>query len=701
MKSKNIPLFAIFLALIVLSINCGTLNIGLATPIATASADTDVAGGGVKTAAAVSPQPTPSKTVNPTATSAALPTVGTAIHVHAELRTILDVNASHVLFSPDGKSLFLGYRELRVYDAQSLAEIRSIPMEWGVSGFAISPDGKILAVIEGSSGVTLYDAASGSELRTLPRSGISTSAASNSFLAFTPDSGTLAAIIGEVVKLFDVASGEETGTIVADSPFNIAISPDGKSLYAGGWMDEIQVWDIASGEMIRSFGEKSRGTNRMILSPDGSLLVSAGTFTEPMILWDTATGRQLRTFSGHTDSVTSLAFSPDGRLLASAANDVTIKLWDTATGQTLQTLTGHTQAPQDITISPDGGTLVSASQDGTTRLWTLSEGRSDLPPTATVAEGPGPDLRPTPIPLSAQAITVDNAAQVKRLSIIDMNESKIVVWSPDGKWLVVAGRTIHFLDAASYKEIRSANFQMDGLAVSPDSKILAAVGYPGVVLFNLADGSELRTLERTSAHTTATSNGFLAFSPDSATIAAVVGDVVKVYDVASGQEKATITANRPFNIAVSPDGRSLYTSGWMGEIQVWDIASGALVRSFGDRSRSVNRMALSPDGSLLVSAGTFTEPMILWDTATGRQLRTFSGHTDSVTSLAFSPDGKVLFSSARDVTIKLWDVANGNLLASLVGHTQAPESIAVSPDGDTLSSTSYNDGVFLWGLPPG
>jgi hypothetical protein len=311
-------------------------------------------------------------------TAAPLPTATPSIHIHALSKTILDISGSHLLWSPDGKWLIIGERQIHFFDAKSLKEVRSIQADRWVEGLAISPDSKVLAAIDESRGVMLFDMASGSELRTLPRTQISTSAVSNSFLAFSPDSSSLGVIIGDVVKIFNVAGGQETGTIVATvaenielPPNSIAISPDGKQLYAAGW-GGLGVWDIASSNRLFTIGDIGNSFNRMALSPDGKLLATAATSNQPIILWEATTGRQLRTLTGHSDGVTSLAFSANGRMLVSASRDVTISLWDVASGSPLQSLVGHSEPAVSIAISPDGATLASGSQDGTTRLWTIT-----------------------------------------------------------------------------------------------------------------------------------------------------------------------------------------------------------------------------------------------------------------------------------------------------------------------------------------
>ena len=640
--------------------------------------------------------PTPVAGVTITSAPTLIPAV--SVNIHATAGTILDVPGSYVAWSPDGKWLVIGERQIHFYNPQSLQEVRSFQADRWVTGMTISPDSKILAAIDETRGVMLFDMATGSELLTLPRTTISTSAASSSYLAFTPDGLTLAVVLGDTVKLFNVTNGQETGTLVAKGANSILFSRDGKSLYAGGW-EGILVLDVSTGSIIRTMGDMTNEGSRLALSPDGTLLVSAGSFDQPMVLWEASTGRQLRTFTGHTGGVNSLAFSPDGKLLASSAGDVTIKLWDVATGTTLQTLVGHTEAAASLAFSPDGATLVSGSQDGTTRLWSLSAGGSE--PTATSTPATSTSSRPTALPLSSRAVLVDNAAQVKNQRVLDV-EGSMITWSPDGKWLVIGGNQVHIYDTQSMSQVRDIQVKYDvgGLAVSPDSKVLAVIDISNAVkLFDMATGSELQTLPRTDISTSAASNSFMAFTPNSLTLAVVIGDTVKLFNVTSGQETGTILAKGAFAIAISPDGRYLYSGGWGSQITVWDVATGTQTITFGDKARGVNRMILSPDGSLLVSAGVSNEPMILWEAATGRQLRTFAGHTDSVTAMAFSPDGKLLASSARDVTIKLWNVATATTLQTLVGHTEAATGLAFSPDGATLASTAYDQGIWLWGLP--
>jgi WD40 repeat protein len=59
---------------------------------------------------------------------------------------------------------------------------------------------------------------------------------------------------------------------------------------------------------------------------DGQTLAS-GSQDETIKLWNLKTGDLLRTLTGHKGSVRSVAISADGQTLASGSLDQTIKLW--------------------------------------------------------------------------------------------------------------------------------------------------------------------------------------------------------------------------------------------------------------------------------------------------------------------------------------------------------------------------------------
>ena len=47
-------------------------------------------------------------------------------------------------------------------------------------------------------------------------------------------------------------------------------------------------------------------------------------------VWDVATGELQRTFTGHAGEILSVRFSADGQTLASGSADGTVLLWDMA-----------------------------------------------------------------------------------------------------------------------------------------------------------------------------------------------------------------------------------------------------------------------------------------------------------------------------------------------------------------------------------
>ena len=102
-------------------------------------------------------------------------------------------------------------------------------------------------------------------------------------------------------------------------------------------------------------------------SADGKTLAS-GSSDNTIKLWNVETGEEIRTLS-HTSYVYSVSFSADGKTLASGSHDKTIKLWNLETGDEIRTLSGHQGSVNSVSFSSDGKTLASGSDDETIKLW--------------------------------------------------------------------------------------------------------------------------------------------------------------------------------------------------------------------------------------------------------------------------------------------------------------------------------------------
>jgi WD40 repeat protein len=152
-------------------------------------------------------------------------------------------------------------------------------------------------------------------------------------------------------------------------------------------------------------------------------------------------------------------------------------------------------------------------------------------------------------------------------------------------------------------------------------------------------------------------------------------------------------------VVFSADGKYLFAAagqpGISGEVREWQVADGALVRSFEGHHDALYSAALSPDGKILAT-GSYDQKIKLWDVETGREIRTLSGHNGAIYSLAFRPDGKILASASADRTVKLWDVATGERRDTLSQSLKELYAVAFSRDGKQLVAGGVDNRIRVW-----
>jgi WD40 repeat protein len=268
-----------------------------------------------------------------------------------------------VAFSGDGVYLASADRDsINVWEVASGQEAFALGIrELDLNGFTFSPDSRLLATAQ-----TIWDVESQQAVHTLPALGFYVHP------AFSPDGAWLAASGGQPIKLLDVASGQVVRTFGAQAnndSFSIVFSPDGTLLADSGHNGRITLWDVASGQVARTLAHGTgNDVHDIAFSPDGELLVSVG--TDYMVrLWDVASGQTLHTM-GHSDGLYGVAFSPDGSLVASAGCDRTVKLWDVASGRMVSALK-HGDEVTSVAFSPDGSLLASGAYDSQVYLWAI------------------------------------------------------------------------------------------------------------------------------------------------------------------------------------------------------------------------------------------------------------------------------------------------------------------------------------------
>ncbi|GAB4199905.1 MAG: hypothetical protein Fur006_51000 [Coleofasciculaceae cyanobacterium] len=179
----------------------------------------------------------------------------------------------------------------------------------------------------------------------------------------------------QTVKLWDVSTGEVLRTLQGHSSqvWAVAFSPDGNTLASGSFDQTVKLWDVSTGEVLRTLQGHTNFVWAIAFSPDGKLL-ARGSEDQLVKFWDVNTGECLQTLQGHGSRIVSIAFSPQGQLLATGSIDRTVKLWDVRDGKCVKTLQGHSNWIWSVAFSPDGQTLASSSEDQSIKLWDVSTG---------------------------------------------------------------------------------------------------------------------------------------------------------------------------------------------------------------------------------------------------------------------------------------------------------------------------------------
>jgi WD40 repeat protein len=491
---------------------------------------------------------------------------------------------------------------------------------------------------------------------------------------------------------------------------SISYSPNGEWLAIASVNGEIQIWQVMNDCELQKYVTFQGSTTwiwSICFSPDSQTLLSGST-DHLVKLWDVRTGNCLRTFEGHTSWAQSVCFSPDGAIAASCGSDCLIKLWDVESGACLQTLTGHTDSIWRVCFSPDGRCLASSGDDGTIQLWNVETGACQqvlVRHTGTVYT--------VVFSATGQLLISGGVDRVLKVWDIASGECLHTLHGHDNNIFAIARHPVKPIIASSgrdgmiklwhvkkgicLKTLQGHHDRVLSVAFSPDGQILVSGSDDQTLRFwNTETGQCFKILRGYASGVRV-----VRFSPDGKTLLSGNEDkTVYQWDLSTHQYLRTFTGHGHWIAALdwNPDSQT-FVSGSATKLRFWNTQTGECMKTL-EHEQYIYAIAFNPNEDLFVSAGG-EHILRVWHSQTLQCLNILQGHTNRIWSVAFSPNGQTLASASHDQTVRLWDIHTGEVLHILRGHRNIVFSVAFSPDGQQLASGGDDGTIRLWDVQMG
>ena len=568
-------------------------------------------------------------------------------------------------FSPDGRQLVTGSQDAtaRIWDVEQRRLVTTLRATNGaVWSVAFSPEGDLLMTAGSQGQVRFWNSSTWQVVTSFPGQ-LATLSRTGSVMAAV-NAGPFFHEPAAKPVLWNYRTGEKLREFDRLGRA-LALSPDGQRLAVAGPSKDIDLWDTASGQLLRTLATENSIWS-LNFSPDGNRLLAAGWSSE-VLVWELAAHQPPRKLGGHTLAVWSAVFSPDGAAIATASSDQTLRLWDAANLTPTGLLRGHANEIWCASYRPDGRLLATGGKDQNVLLWS-----------------PAPPPKPKIVP--------------------GQNWSR-PLFSPDGKRIATAttatGPLSRLWDTADGSLIFEIPQARRVLGFSEDGARLITWNddNTGLEFWSPKDGTVLRIALAGTGRETGTQWPW-GFSPDWKTFFAIDRTgLVRIWAADSGKLIGTIQGPAPpIRAAIlSKDGRHLALSVERENVaRLYEIATARETQLAGHRD-FVSGLAFSPDGATLAT-GSMDGTIRLWEAATGRQQGDLPGHMQETTGLAFSPDGRTLASVCRTESFKLWHLATRRELFAW-SFPKAGMGLEFSPEGRHLAVNMEDNTLQLFEAP--
>jgi len=302
---------------------------------------------------------------------AAEPTTTRYLSGPTELKIAHDEYVYMIRFAPDGKTMATagGDNVVRIWNWATRELLHTLTHDSAVYAAEFSPAGDQLVTGSGDGNVTLWKLPAGMKVSQQKKH-----ADAVYCVSFSPDGTQLASIGGDGKKgdsqcriwsfpalkiVKELPEHERPGY---GALFGPPVGPARNTLVTSGGDKLIQVYSLPTTKRKTWTGHTS-DVYRCCFSPDGQQLASTSQDGSVRI-WNVATGELVKTLLKLKDPTYDVAYSRDGTILAAVADDGFVRFWDTRTHALLAESKTDKEGLYSVVFAPDQTRVVTGGVRG-------------------------------------------------------------------------------------------------------------------------------------------------------------------------------------------------------------------------------------------------------------------------------------------------------------------------------------------------
>jgi WD40 repeat protein len=604
---------------------------------------------------------------------------------------------------------------------------------WSTVGVPDRPgNGEIIATGSNDGTVKIWDTRELREVRVL-RLG---NGASIGAMAISRDGAKVAAVGGDLAKVWEIGTGREVFTVRLSAASgssdpvlakSIAFNQDGTRLAVGD-DKHAEVWAIdGSGNplLVTSLAEKIAFGPGDVLAVVGHDPIPPGKSVDLSIpyritVWDTRTRSSLGSYAGVGYYVFSVAVNEDGSVLSWGGGCMPRQPCGStvrriARDGSIRDSNGPPLHPTGGTFCPETGMLAVGTSDGHVMLWDVAEEKSVYQGTTDKSfiedVSCSHDGQRLVSGESRGRVTLWDRKQPAPIRVLEgfANEIDGFAADPSSRNLMFLGRGTNFQYGYTETLLRWDTGSVKAPEYVPNSS---------APLIESEDGRWIAVGKNKQSVVLVDDKGAVLDTGISAPGAAVAFDPVGEQFAASQDGAITLWSTHPWTrrgrvarwtnllletVAFSRDGKTLASAGGEGAVMLWDLPGmrrRCVLGEIRDPTHTTWSVAFSPDRKTLASAGN--DQMIqLWNVESCALVGSLAGHEGPIHQIVYSSDGKLIASAGWDGTTCLWDVEKRIVKYIFRGHGWLVESVAFI-DHDRIVVSGGQDGTArLWEVASG